>query len=467
MDPASSEERDRRLTAKRRRTRLFLFLEIVTVVCAVVCIGVYADFLGTLAGVSYHLGRYRAAETFFNQALWVQEKAYGPKNPELSDTLNAMAYFYYDRDQIDKALPVVERSLAICQANFGPKDPRLAWTLSVRSLVYDGNGNFTEAERMAREALPILEAAYGQQSFEVASTLNRLGLALDGEGRLPEAEAALLRALAIREARVGPDWDGLLPILHNLTRVYAEAGEEQVAAATRQRAEDIAAHRGRRVPVGDGVPRLSQQKELNKKLMRTLKGCRGDVDVEIVRGVLQQGASPNAADTSEDSITALMVAIKKGYPGVVKLLLDSGAEVNTRAKIPLKDFGDGFVLDGITPLWVAAFSGDASISRMLIDRGADIRARDSRGASVMLMARSNEVVQVFLDRGLDINARDVDGYTLLLLSASEIHGWPDVAFLLQHGADPNAKAKNGETPLMAARGRPDAVKLLKKSGAKE
>jgi len=467
LDQTSNEERHRELTGKRRRKRFFLFLELATVVGAVAGIGLFANFLCTLGGISYHLGHYSAAETLLNQALWVQEKAFGPKNMALTETLNAMAYIYYDRDQMDKATPLAERSLAICQANLGRKDPRRAWTLSVTSLVYDGKGNFTEAERMAREALPILETAYGQQSFEVASTLNRLGMALGGEGRLAEAEAALLRALAIREARMGPDWDGLLPILHNLTRVYAEAGEEQVAAATRQRAEDIAAHRSRRVPVGDSAPRLSQQKELNKKLMRTLKGCRGDVDVEIVRGVLQQGASPNAADTSEDSITALMVAIKKGYPGVVKLLLDSGAEVNTRAKIPLKDFGDGFVLDGITPLWVAAFSGDASISRMLIDRGADIRARDSHGASVMLVARSNEVVQVFLDRGLDINARDVDGYTLLLLSSSEIRGWPDVAFLLEHGADPNAKAKNGETPLMAARGRPNVVKLLKKSGAKE
>lgn len=480
MDAASSQVRHRELTARRRRTHFFLFLEIATVVCAVAGIGAYANFLGMLADISYGLRRYSAAETFYNQALWVQEKVYGPKNPALSDTLNAMAYFYYDRDQIDKALPVAERSLAICQANLGPNDPRRAWTLSMTSLVYGANGNVTEAERMAREALPILEISYGPQSFAVASTLNRLGLALEGEGRFGEAEATLRRALAIREARMGPEWNGLLPILHNLTRVYRAEGKEQEAAASRQRAERIAAHNGFGVRPAAGPEVNAAPKDLDKELMQTLKGCRGDVDVEAIRNILQQGANPNASDNGSDSVTALMIAASKGYPGVVELLLDSGAEVNTKAKILVKE--DGYVLEGMSALSYAAFGGNASAVRMLIEHGADIHAIDSRGASVMLWARSNEVVRLLLDQGLDINARDADGTTLLMLStmasasanphefgapSNTGRGIPDVAYLLQHGADPNAKAKNGLTPLKVSQGRPELVELLKNAGAKE
>jgi ankyrin repeat protein len=333
---------------------------------------------------------------------------------------------------------------------------------------------------MAREALPILEAAYGQQSFEVASTLNRLGLALDGEGRLPEAEASLQRALAIREVRLGPDWDGLLPILHNLTRVYSEEGKEQEAAASRQRAERIAAHNGFGVQAAAAPKVSAAPKDLDKELMRTLKGCRGDVDVETIRNILQQGANPNASDKGSDSVTALMVAASKGYPGVVKLLLDSGAEVNTKAKILVKE--NRYLLEGVSALSFAAFGGNASALRMLIKHGADIHAIDSRGQSIMLWARSNEVVRLLLDQGLDINARDVDGTTLLMLStmasasanphefspsSNTGRGIPDVAYLLQHGADPNAKAKNGLTPLKVAQGRLELVDLLKNAGAEE
>ena len=99
----------------------------------------------------------------------------------------------------------------------------------------------------------------------------------------------------------------------------------------------------------------------------------------------------------------------------------------------------------------------------------------------MLCATSNDVVQTFLDRGLDINARYRDGYTLLIFSVlayadakpnafsarALTSRMPDVAFLLQHGADPNVKNRDGLTPLRAAQGRAALIALLNKAGAKE
>jgi uncharacterized protein len=219
--------------------------------------------------------------------------------------------------------------------------------------------------------------------------------------------------------------------------------------------------------------------ELNDKLMVTLKGCRGEPGLETVRDLLRQGANANAANTGSNSLTALMVASSRGYPDLVKLLLDSGADVNAKGKVLIQGAG-GFVLDGITPLWAAAFSGDVQVVRMLIDHGADLTALDSRGASVMFWARSNDVVQTFLDHGLDINARDMDGNTLLTVSVLAYADakpnafsarvptsrMPDVGFLLLHGADPNVRNRDGLTPLRAAQGRA-LIALLNKAGAKE
>jgi tetratricopeptide (TPR) repeat protein len=160
--------------------------------------------------------------------------------------LNGIAYFYYDSDQGEKALPLIERSEAICDAKFGPKDPRCAWTASCKSLIDDEIGNFVEAERLARESLPILETAYGKQSDLVATTLNRLGLALEGQSRFPEAEYTFLQALATREALYGQNSESLLPVLNNLTRVYTEERKDREAAATRRRVTDISANRNPR-----------------------------------------------------------------------------------------------------------------------------------------------------------------------------------------------------------------------------
>jgi ankyrin repeat protein len=216
-------------------------------------------------------------------------------------------------------------------------------------------------------------------------------------------------------------------------------------------------------------PKLSesQQKSLNEKLMWTLWfGPRGDCDVKAVRSLLQQGASPNARSWDGNTLTALMLAAEKGCADIVRLLLDSGADVNAKATVVIGVQGD--VASGMTPLSQAAASEDVSIVKMLMEHGADIHALTGNAATVMAFATTNEIVQVFLDRGLDINARDKDGYTLLIRSSEGFHR-PTIAFLLEHGADPNAKTKDGTTALKLAQkiGHPDDVELLRKAGAKE
>ena len=224
---------------KAQYRRFFVVLEISTILLAVVSIVIYGNFIGTLGIVSYHLKRNGVAETLLRRAVWIQEKVHGSSELALNEPLNDLAYFYYDAEQPEKAIPLAERSLSICEEKLGRGNTRCAWTLSVLSLTNDGAGNFVQAEQMANEALPILEASDGKQSWPVASTLNRLGLALDGEGRYPEAEDALRRALTIRESFGSVNWDGLVPVLENLARVYTEEGKEKDAADLRERIESI------------------------------------------------------------------------------------------------------------------------------------------------------------------------------------------------------------------------------------
>jgi ankyrin repeat protein len=218
-------------------------------------------------------------------------------------------------------------------------------------------------------------------------------------------------------------------------------------------------------------PKLSesQQKPIDEKLMRTLWFVpRGHCDLKAVQSLLQQGASPNATNWDGNTLTALMVAAQNGCSDIVKLLLDAGAKVN--AKAAFVSGAEANVLDGITALSLAASSENATVVRMLLEHGADVHAQSSNGATVMLSASTNEIVQIFLDRGLDINTKDKRGYTLLIRSAEwgGVHR-PSIAFLLEHGADPNVKADDGTTALKLAKGikHPDDVELLEKAGAKE
>ena len=225
--------------------------------------------------------------------------------------------------------------------------------------------------------------------------------------------------------------------------------------------------------------------ELNTRLLKDLKVCRGNADLDVIRRLLRQGANPNAADTGSDSLTALTIASGGGYPPVVELLLDAGANVNDKGKIASIVDESGQVLEGVTPLWMAAFSGNSAVCKMLIERAADIHAVDSRIGSIILYSRSNDVVELLWGQGLHINARDEHGSTLLVVSAAAYasgdphsfaaraaagSGVPDLDFLLRHGADPNVSTKAGLTPLNALKAssrRSDLVDLLRRADVRE
>jgi ankyrin repeat protein len=151
-----------------------------------------------------------------------------------------------------------------------------------------------------------------------------------------------------------------------------------------------------------------------------------------------------------------------------KLLLDRGAGVNVRA-------------NGVTPLRdVAPRDGDKrmlEMLRLLLDAGADPNAGDDAGCTLMmkLCMRAEapsfaEIVlpaaQLLFDHGLDANARDEGGSTALGYAAAA--GRADVVkLLLEHGADPHARAwwwDGKRTPRELAKGA-DVKALL--TGAEE
>ncbi|MCA9500732.1 MAG: ankyrin repeat domain-containing protein [Nitrospira sp.] len=80
-------------------------------------------------------------------------------------------------------------------------------------------------------------------------------------------------------------------------------------------------------------------------------------DTQKVRTLLQEGIDVNSTFPIVQT-RPLMVAAAFGHVDTVQVLLDAGADVNS------KD------LTGWTPLHAAAFKGNLEIVRLLLDRGA-------------------------------------------------------------------------------------------------
>jgi ankyrin repeat protein len=120
-------------------------------------------------------------------------------------------------------------------------------------------------------------------------------------------------------------------------------------------------------------------------------------------------------------------------------------------------------------LIVSAADGHAEMVRLLLDSGADITAVDSGMQATALHAaaylRHPEAMRVLVEYGIDMDAQGpYNGYTALhdAVWQNNVEG---VRVLVNAGARTDIKGKNGETPLDIAKknGRKEIIAIL--SGA--
>jgi uncharacterized protein len=177
---------------------------------------------------------------------------------------------------------------------------------------------------------------------------------------------------------------------------------------------------------------------------------------------------------------------------LIKTLLKKGANPNLQTDtVPvhgLMQFDASWVnFDGETPFVRAALSGDIGVMRLLLDSGADPNIATTQGSTALMAAaginwipgqtytRSEadyvEAVKLCLDRGAPVNASNSLGLTAMHGAANR--GWVSIMQILaDHGAKIDAKDKEGRTPMVFAQGiflavrppvaKPEAIALLKK-----
>src|SRR5687767_5564102 len=180
-----------------------------------------------------------------------------------------------------------------------------------------------------------------------------------------------------------------------------------------------------------------------------------DNDRTRLDALLKEGASPNAADP-RGGATPLMYAAAVGSADTMKVLIDSGADVNAANSV------------GATALMWAAT--DADKVRLLLARGADVKAVSQRGRTALFVAarsdRSADIVRLLIAAGAD--GRASDGAKMTVLHAA---AWGNdtetVRLIVNAGADVNAVDFAGFTPLIhaASNRNVDAVRLLLAKGA--
>jgi ankyrin repeat protein len=186
------------------------------------------------------------------------------------------------------------------------------------------------------------------------------------------------------------------------------------------------------------------------------------VAITATNGVAQSRSVRAATDLTD--ITAandrLFRGIRSSDVGAVKIALEQHADVNARSA------------EGDTPLMFAAVLSTAECLKVLLDGGADPNTRDKRDGTALMRAIPNiEKVRLLLDRGAEVDARSDLGVSALMVAASSPGASDIVKLLLTRKADPTTPARAGRfagvPPLMYAVdfGDLESVKALVAAGA--
>jgi ankyrin repeat protein len=225
-----------------------------------------------------------------------------------------------------------------------------------------------------------------------------------------------------------------------------------------------------------------------------LMRCASTGSLEGVKLLLAHGANANAKENRKGQ-TALMWAAANKHSDIVQMLVEQGADVHARSNV--FDKPEPFTIPctveepcldgrregtsysphvhfpktggGFTPFLFAAQQGDVESARILLAHGADVNEATPEEGSALVIASASghEKLALFLlENGADPNAKDGFGmrplhYALhdgLLAISSYIPrptdrlGWlrpnmPElVKALLARGADPNARIEHDVPP---------------------
>jgi ankyrin repeat protein len=166
---------------------------------------------------------------------------------------------------------------------------------------------------------------------------------------------------------------------------------------------------------------------------------------------------------------------------IIEQLLAAGANPNPQLKLapPFRNIGndrglDGLLTIGTTPLLRAAKALDAPAIKLLLAKGANLTLTGARGVTPVMAAagvgstdadtrgiyitedvqqRSIESLKLLLAAGADINVKE-NQRGLTPLHEAARWGWNDVVrFLVDHGANLEARDNRGMTPIDSAMGK--------------
>jgi len=176
--------------------------------------------------------------------------------------------------------------------------------------------------------------------------------------------------------------------------------------------------------------------------------AKGDLD--LVKKLVDEGASIDVE--LFNGMKPIHEAAADGKIDIVQYLLESGADVNSK------------MVNDITPIFIAVESQNLDVAKLLLSKGAKYSGREINLAII----RDNLVfIKLLVNTPALANSYGHNRATLL--HAAAMSGKPEIVqYLIDQGANVDAKTADGETPLdMATKNKERLSGLLARGINKE
>ncbi|MBT4989209.1 MAG: hypothetical protein HOM96_01545 [Rickettsiales bacterium] len=194
---------------------------------------------------------------------------------------------------------------------------------------------------------------------------------------------------------------------------------------------------------GDSNKVIAYLEKLDKDKITDTDGklIRKAIDIDditlIEKLLLQENININVKGTDQYTALGYLISIpaknSKNQSDIAKLLIESGADVNTR------------IAKNETLLILSADQNLPEIIKLLIDNGADVNASSNNGETAIHKSKE-DVLRILVENNADINIVDNQGNTVL----HKLYYIEDIHFLSAQGLDINAVNNKGETVLFNA-----------------
>jgi ankyrin repeat protein len=171
-------------------------------------------------------------------------------------------------------------------------------------------------------------------------------------------------------------------------------------------------------------------------------------NIDVIRLLVSRGAKVTPLDPKPlHDASPLFYAAWTGNIDAVNLFAERGADLRRKMLVA------GIV--ALSPAEMAVFQGDAEMVRLLVQKGADVNEVDDTGISLLsatVLGNDTKMIRTLLALGAHVNEIDEHSLTPLMHAALIDYGDTEVVqLLLEAGADPSVKSKDGLTALDLAR----------------